>query len=219
MSLRHLKARLKRLERAQTIAEDDPDPGHTFVIDPEEARALRNDYKRALHLSDKQYDLQENGGPISADELEEKSRLLAHIKERARAIGCPASYGRDQRKNDSDRLRKASCKPGPLTEAEDAEDAQARARALAFFERPEGSIRDLERLGEEFGALALNAHDQQQLDNLRQRYPELVFDFTESSAYRPLLAGKRVLAEFRVAEAKEEEERRLRRQLKTGAGN
>jgi hypothetical protein len=211
MSLRQLKARLKRLERAQTIAQNDPHPGHTFVIGLEQARTLRDDYKRALRLSDKQYKPQENGGPISAAELKEKSRLLARIKESARAIGCPASYGPDQRKNDSDRLRKASCKLGPLTEAEDAEEAQARARALAYYERPEGSIRDLERLEVEFGALALGAHDQQKLDDLRQRYPEWVSDFTESPVYHAIAAGQRAVAAFGVAEAKEEEERRLRR--------
>ena len=211
MSLRQLKARLKRLERAQTIAQNDPDPGHTFVVDPSVARALRDDYKRALLLSDKQYNPQENGGPISAVEREEKSRLLARIKESARAIGCPASYGPDQRKNDSDRLRKASCKDGPLTEAEDAEDAQARARALAYYERPDGSIRDLERLEEEFGALALHANDQRKLDDLRERYPEWVSDFSESLLYHSSAASQRVMAALRVAEAKEEEERRLRR--------
>jgi hypothetical protein len=140
MSLRHLKARLKRLERAQTIAQNDSDPGCTFVIDPVLARALRDDYEREQDLL---YQLD-----VSRDKTgirEEKSRLRASIEERARAIVCPASYGLEQRKIDWDLLEKMSKRRHwgtwlgpPMTAVEDAEEAQARARILAFEESPIG---------------------------------------------------------------------------------
>jgi len=92
MSLYKLRTRLERLERAKTIDDNDPDPARTFTIDPAVARALRDDYERACYLMRKEYAPSENGGPISAAEVEEKSRLFESIKKRARAIGCPSSY-------------------------------------------------------------------------------------------------------------------------------
>src|SRR5215467_10497713 len=182
MSLYKLRTRLERLERAKTIADNDPDPARTFTIDPAVARALRDDYERACYLLRKEYGPSENGGPISAAEVEEKSRLFESIKKRARAIGCPSSYGKVQRGIDSNRLQKAWLKrlPNwggvPLTDAEDAEEAQARARCLAFEESPERRrqrLRELERFG------SRSVTEQKELDDLYQSYPDMKVDITK----------------------------------------
>jgi hypothetical protein len=114
MSSHRLRARLNRLERAITTAiATDSDPASNFIIDQAVARALRDDWERACHLLRKEWGPSEMGGPISAAEMEEKYQLFASIKERARAIGCPASYGAVQRSNDHDRLHKAWLKRLP----------------------------------------------------------------------------------------------------------
>src|SRR5205085_10022953 len=100
---------------------------------------------------------------LSAAEVEEESKLRARMTETARAIGCPVGYGAIQARKDSNRLHRLYCKRisppscggGPLPDAEDAEEAQLRARVEAFDESPEGRarhrVRDLsiQRIGAE----------------------------------------------------------------------
>jgi hypothetical protein len=209
MSLHRLKARLKKLERAMSIAENDPDPARTFVIDPAVAKALRDDYERELNLLRRQHGPNEYGAKLSAAEIEEKSRLSISIKERARAIGCPASYGRVQQDIDSERLHKARLKRFPngtsMSAAEDAEEAQARARMLAFGQTPEQlarqRIEELDRI-DGCGGRRRTAVEQQELDDLRRRYPpEPEGDITQDPTYPAILALQREIAKRKLRNA------------------
>jgi hypothetical protein len=209
MSLHRLKARLKKLERAMSIAENDPDPARTFVIDPAVAKALRDDYERELNLLRRQHGPNEYGAKLSAAEIEEKSRLSISIKERARAIGCPASYGRVQQDIDSERLHKAWLKRFPngtsMSAAEDAEEAQARARMLAFGQTPEQlarqRIEELDRI-DGCGGRRRTAVEQQELDDLRRRYPpEPEGDITQDPTYPAILALQREIAKRKLRNA------------------
>jgi hypothetical protein len=97
----------------------------------------------------------------------------------------------------------------PLTEAEDAEEAQARARALAFEESPEGRdrtrIRELELKDMCKGR---STAEQQELNDLRRRYSIRKVDITKD----PLMqAIERFLKKHRSEEAEDDEKRKLRR--------
>ena len=168
-----------------------------FTIDPVLARALRDDYERASELVRK-------GRPLSAAEEQEQAWLGARITKTAKAIGCPAGYGLKQAQKDSNRLHQLYCKRisppscggGALRDAEDAEEAQLRARVAAFDESPEGCarhrIRDLEMQDFRGGR---SADEQNELDSLRTLYPDLPLDpdnpLTEAfEAWRRVAAKK-----------------------------
>ena len=151
-----------------------------FTIDHAVAKALRDDYHRLGELERKKC-----GDPLSAAEVEEESKLRARIDDRARAIGCPAGYGLKQAQKDSNRLHQLyckrisppSCRGGALPDAEDAEEAQLRARVAPFDESPEGCarrrIRELEMQDFRGGR---SAAEQNELDRLRTLYPDLPLD-------------------------------------------
>jgi hypothetical protein len=151
-----------------------------FTIDNAVAKALRDDYHRLGALQRKKC-----GDPLSAAEVEEESKIRACIGDRARAIVCPAGYGLKQAQKDSNRLHQLYCKRisppscggGALPDAEDAEEAQPRARVAAFDESPEGCarhrIRDLEMQDFRGGR---SAAEQNELDSLRTLYPDLPLD-------------------------------------------
>ena len=168
-----------------------------FTIDNAVAKALRDAYHRLGELVRKK-------DPLSAAELEEESNLRVRIGDRARAIGCPAGYGLKQAQKDSNRLHQLyckrisppSCRGGALPDAEDAEEAQLRARVAAFEESPEGCarrrIRDLEMQDFRGGR---SADEQNELDSLRTLYPDLPLDpdnpLTEAfEAWRRVAAKK-----------------------------
>jgi hypothetical protein len=146
MSRYRLKARIERLERA-VYAEK------FFIIDPALARRLRDDYE--LYWQDRL----------------EYARLWRRIKRRASAIPCPPSYGSAQRMRDIELLddawwkRRPNWFGEPLSKAEDAEEAQARARMLAYQESPRG--RRASRIRELFRKRR-NTDEQQELDWLCQ---------------------------------------------------
>jgi hypothetical protein len=171
-----------------------------FTIDDAVAKASRDDYHRLGELVRK-----ECGGPLSAAEVEEASELRDRIADRARAIGCPAGYGPGQAQNDSNRLHQLYCKRisppscggGALSDAEDGEEAQLRARVAAFDESPEGCarrrIRDLDfRRGR-------SAAEQNELDNLRTLYPDLPLD-PDDPLTEAFEAWRRVAAEGMAAD-------------------
>jgi hypothetical protein len=141
-----LKARVDRLERAITADK-------FFIINPFLAERLRDDYAR-----------------YSEEEVD-NLRLVEEIKRRARTIHCPLSYGPDQRIMDYKRLEDASRKRRPewfgkpLSEAEDAEEAQAIARLLAYQESPRG--RRTRRIGQLIHKHR-SAAEQQEFDRLCQ---------------------------------------------------
>src|ERR1700726_515010 len=147
-----------------------------FAIDNAVAKALRDDYHRLGELLRKKC-----GDPLSAAEVEEESKLGECIVDRARAIGCRAGYGLKQAQKDSNRLHQLYCKRisppscggGALPDAEDAEEAQLRARVVAFDESPEGCAR---RRIRELEMQWRSAVEQNELDNLRTLYPDLPLD-------------------------------------------
>jgi hypothetical protein len=189
VSLHRLRARLDRLEetRAKLAEQDGQDGAVDFRIDPAFAKSLRDDYERMNKLSAKQHSPGKNGGPLSPAEVEELSRLNVSLPERARMIEIPESYGPYLASKDSNRLsdffRKRitppSCGGGALTAAEDAEEAQLRARALAFAQRPEkpSDSEENERLRREHPLYeaglawdqALREHEKEWEETLRKR--------------------------------------------------
>jgi hypothetical protein len=171
-----------------------------FTIDNAEARALRDDYHRLGELVRRKC-----GDPLNAAEVEEESTLRARIEERARAIGCPAGYGLKQAQKDSNRLHQLYCKRispptcggGALSDAEDAEEAQLRARVAAFDESAEGCarrrIRDLEM------QRGRSAPEQSELDKLRTLYPDLPLD-SEDPLTDAFQAWRQVAVEVKPAD-------------------
>jgi hypothetical protein len=145
----------------------------TFTIGNAVAKALRDDYHRLGELVRKKC-----GDLLSTAEVEEESKLRERISDRARTIGCPTDYGLKEAQKDSNRLHKLYCKRisppssggGALSDAEDVEEAQLRARVAAFDESPKGCarrrIRDLEMQW-------CSTIEQNELDNLRTLFPDL----------------------------------------------
>jgi hypothetical protein len=169
-----------------------------FTIDIAVAKALRDDYHRLGELQRKKC-----GDPLSAEEVEEESKLRARIGDSARAIVCPAGYGLKQAQKDSNRLHQLYCKRisppscggGALPDAEDVEEAQLRARVAAFDESPEGCaryrIRDLEMQDFRGGR---SAAEQNELNSLRTLYPDLPLD-PDNPLTEAFEAWRRVAAE------------------------
>src|SRR6202035_4727456 len=81
-----------------------------FTIDTTVAKALRDDHERLNYLVRKEAAPRVYGGPLSAAEADEESRLRRSIAEKARAIGCPAGYGSREARRDGNRLHKLNCK-------------------------------------------------------------------------------------------------------------
>jgi hypothetical protein len=138
MSFGRLRARVDRLERSHSAA--NAHVNSDFPIDPRVAKQLRDDEDRLGTILRKQRSPDEFGGPPSPAELKEAERLKTSIAERVRAIECPLSYGPIRARDDSNRLHQLRCQRmarGPLNATEDAEEAQVRARLLAFEARPE----------------------------------------------------------------------------------
>jgi hypothetical protein len=183
-----------------------------FTIDNAVAKALRDDYHRLGELERKKC-----GDPLSAAEVEEESKLGERIADRARAIGCQAGYGLKQAQKDSNRLHQLYCKRisppscggGALPDAEDAEEAQLRARVAAFEESPEGCarrrIRDLEMQNFCGGR---SAAEQNELDNLRTLYPDLPLD-PDDPLTEEFEAWRRVAAKNAAASKLDRSRRRL----------
>jgi hypothetical protein len=176
MNQRHLKAHIKRLERAVAAAEADLDPAKRFIIDPALARALRDDYELIYELS-YQLDCTTLYRDIDRDETQKEiCRLRASITERARAIVCPASYGLEEQIIDCHLLKRVEGLRRPwgstsMTAAEDAEEAQARARNLAFQETWQRDRLRREELETKDLTGGRTAAEQEELDDLRRRYP------------------------------------------------
>jgi hypothetical protein len=150
------------------------DVASQFTIDPVLARALRDDYRRRDELCRKR--------PLNAAEELEYSWLSSRITKMAKAIECPAGYGAFQARRDDNRLYELYCKRispcgDALPDAEDAEEAQLRARVAAYRESPEGLARrricELERKKFREGCTTA---EQSELDGLQARYPEPPLD-------------------------------------------
>jgi hypothetical protein len=166
-----------------------------FTIDPVLARALRDDHTRASELLRKKMAPNEYGGPPTAAEEQEQAWLGARITKTAKAIGCPAGYGLKQAKKDDARLHRLYCQRisppqcggGALPEAEDAEEAQLRARVTAFYESPEGCARGrISHLEMQDFRGGRSAAEQNELDHLRTLYPKLAPDDPNREALEAL---------------------------------
>jgi hypothetical protein len=141
VSKSRLRARLDRLERSVSTAVADP---FGFNIDPTLAKSLRDDCDRVFSLGNDLDTKKAKSADERADITKERERISASISERAKTITCPVGYGPVQAREDSKRaarLRdKRTCGIG-LTDAEDAEEAQLKARVCAYRESPEGRAR------------------------------------------------------------------------------
>jgi hypothetical protein len=166
------------------------------VIDPAVARSLRDDYELEQKLSSREYGPSEHGATLTFAERGGWSRLSDSIKERAIALDCPTTYegqqGWDLRRIENARLKRQA--GTPLTEDEDAEEAQARARWLAYGQsqmvRDDGRIGDLMLKGFVTGCTAA---EEQELDDLRRRYPNHR-DITQDPAFAAIVVvGREVV--------------------------
>ena len=204
MSIHRLRARLDRISPSAS-----PDGTGDFIVDRALAKALRDDGERLNELGRKRLAPSQHGGPLTAAELEEESHLPVRIAERARTIVLPLGYGAREALRDANRLEKLfykrispPCGGGPLTEAEDAEEAELTARVAAFDESPEGCarrrIRDLKKQDFRGG---LSAAEQNELDNLRTLYPDLPPD-PDDPLTEAFEAWRRVAAEGKAAASK-----------------
>jgi hypothetical protein len=173
-----------------------------FAVDPELARALRDDYERLNELIRKSFLPSKNGSPLTSIEADECA-LRARLVENAKKISCPASYGYKEKRKDDDRwckffykrLSPRSCGGGKLSDAEEAEEAQLIARILAFEQTPEGLARS--RIRTLLLTGNISSSDKRELDSLQALYPEVPLDQDD-----PL----RVAAEAWEAAAKRYEE-------------
>jgi hypothetical protein len=161
-----------------------------FTIDPILAKVLRDDCYRLDELVRK--------SPLSAAEELEQSLLRARKAKMAKAIGCPVGYGALQARKDGSRLHQLYCKRitppscgGGLRDAEDAEEAQLRARVAAYEQSPEGLARrrmgDLARKAFRGGCTTA---EQGELDRLRALYPIPPLDPDDPSDARSMELAK-----------------------------
>jgi hypothetical protein len=122
---------------------------HGFVIDIEEAKALRDIEHRLAVFLRKRYGPSENAGPLTDAEIVEESELDAMFHKRAAALESPPGYGENDAKSDSNRLHQLNCKRfsppscggGDLKGADDEEEALLTARLAAYRYSPEGRDR------------------------------------------------------------------------------
>ena len=186
-------AEQSELDRLKTLYPDPPldlDDGCGFFIDPVIARALRDDYERLNELGRKKYGPSEYGGPLSAAEKQEEPWLETRIAKMAKEIGCPVGYeGSAQARKDDDRrgqlwlkrMSPPSCGGGALTDAEDAEEAQLRARYLVLEQTPEAvARRRIFELVPTFSKV-LSPAEQSELDRLKALYPDRPLDPNDPS--------------------------------------
>ena len=175
MTTRQLRARLNRIERKRKLVA----PAAEFAVDPFLAKVLRDDERRLEELD-----------PYPSPESEEASKLREGIFVLARIIGCPLGYTDNQACRDRDRLdelgRKRRSSRGPLSGAEDAEEAQLRARLTAFDVRQEPDDRGWWRLSDltfEAFRRRLTFSEQKEVDCLRVIYPG-EHDFPEAQIFK-----------------------------------
>jgi hypothetical protein len=175
MTTRQLRARLDRVERKRKSVA----PATKFAVDPFLARVLLDDERRLEELD-----------PYPSPESEEASKLRAGIFVLARIIGCPSGYTDDQADKDRDRLEELGGKRrsprGTLSVAEDAEEAQLRARLTAFDVRQQPDDRGWRGLSDltfEAFRRRLTFSEQKEVDCLRVIYPE-EHDFPEAEIFR-----------------------------------
>ncbi len=174
MSARSFRRRLDRLERAIKAKEQNKDHIFKFMIDPLFASALRDDYERSLQLRWKE--------SKCAAEIEEKAMLDKRIADAANSTRLPPEYGAKEAALDERRLRdfeKIRRSPrSHLNSAQNAEEAELRARVLAFDQTDEG--RGRKRLEVLLRKLVLdeilgrsNTAEQNECAHLSELYPPL----------------------------------------------
>jgi hypothetical protein len=147
MSIRSFRRRLDRLERAINEAkEQNKDRLAKFTIDRALVNALWDDYDRSRELDRKEFlalNCKESKG-LTVAEMEEKAMLDKRIAENVKLLRLPPEYGAKEAELDRRRLRvfeeerKRMTPRARLSNVEDAEEAQLRARFSAFEATPEG---------------------------------------------------------------------------------
>jgi hypothetical protein len=181
MRSRRLRAELEQLKSLARRVIAAQAPSYGFKIDPALAKALQDDQHRIDELDLKRI---KTNKPLRAEEVQEQVMLRARIAERASTIACPASYGAIEAGKDSNRLgqlhnkRMYSWDGGHVTNREDAEEARLIARTAAFDQSPEGRGRSRirELVFDSFTRKGLSPAEQNELDSLQARYPELPLD-------------------------------------------
>ncbi len=166
MSTRARLARLERLKRLKQASR----PDHvcpTFVIAPELARAIVDDYERLKDLLGRRTCISYPElakflpRPDPAAEEEVAARLAGHL----RGIHCPPDYWANQADTDR-RLTDDLQKPFVLSDAL----VQVKARLIVFGGSPEGAA--WRRMMELHYRKRTRA-EQAELDQLHQRYPAM----------------------------------------------
>jgi hypothetical protein len=188
MSASRLRARLERLERAAKAKKEDG--SYIFPIDPPIARSVRDDWNRQYYLGRKQ-DSPSAYGPTTAADLEERERRWTSIYERLKTISIADGYTPQQKYRDYCRLRGLWDPVGnraPLSGAEDAEEAQLRARILAYEYHEHFGRKRIGELEQKANADGLTPAEENELDRLRVNYPPV--DLTKDPNY--LLAWRRM---------------------------
>jgi hypothetical protein len=177
MSTPRLRGRVLRLEQLVVKAKAIRDPiCEQFKIDPELARAIRDDDWRGYQLSRKSLKTK-----LSAVEQEILSKARVGVIDRARTIIVPAGYGMSQVHKDANRNQRLFRKrlfafpKNVLLPSEDAENALLTARIKAFRQSPEGCGR--RRINQLFaksrGSRSLTPDEKEELQRLAQQYPPL----------------------------------------------
>ena len=166
----------------QTVVVDDP---YGFKVEPAVARALRDDKQR---LSSERY-------PFRDEVAAEMAELKARIGEIGKTLECPPGYTLmdamedGQRRNELGSVRRRGA---VLTTAEDVEDAHLHARLEAYLRSPEGLGRErISELGFVKISRRLTPAEENELADLKARYPDPPLDMTKHPYYRSyLLTGE-----------------------------
>jgi hypothetical protein len=148
-----------------------------FKVDPELARAERDDRLRAKWLDESGFRFEEGSDEEKA--VKEKwAQIRKRRAERLALLQYPQGYLADDLAKDCKRLEelmKTRIERKKLTPEEDAEEAHLATRVASYQLNPEllgkAGIRDLEERSAI--GLQLTAAEEQELRDLRKRYPEL----------------------------------------------
>ncbi len=186
MNTRARLARLARLERLERASRPDlscPD----FVIAPELARAIVEDYERlkdllggANWLAISPEFAQRTERPDPAAEEAVATRLAGHL----RGLHCPPDYGANQADADRKNVQRFFTGNEPLASCEEA--VQLRARLIVFGGSPEGAAW---RRMMELSYRKRTRAEQAELDELRRRYPGMPL-----KDYQPFYENDRAMA-------------------------
>jgi hypothetical protein len=177
-----------RYKHAPVAAEPEPTPTvivvedkFGFKVDPELARAERSDLRSSKFLHQSWF-RREKGSDEEKAANEELAQIRKRRAERLALLQYPSGYTVDDFAKDRKRLEQLNkMEQKKLTPKEDAEEAHLSARVAAYQLNPEllgkARIRELEQ--RRAIGLQLTAAEEQELSDLRARYPELAAEIDQ----------------------------------------